>query len=540
MYFHRAIAQALVDQGITEIFGVLGDGNLYMMDSFERAVGGRFHSMATEAGAVLAANGYARTSGTLGVATVTHGPALTNALTALVDSVRDRTPVLLVAGDTAVIDRDNLQSISQYGVVLPTGAGFEQVRSPGTVAEDVAVAVGRAMLEHRPVVLNVPAEFQWVEVDHTPSRVRWAEPQRPAPDPTALEEAVGIIASARRPLVLAGRGAAAPDTRAALVRLADRIGAPLATTLRGRDLFRGLPHDLGIFGTLSHEVALDAIGRADCVIAFGASLNRWTTAEGSLLLGKRVVHVDTDRSALERFAGTDSGVVGDAAAVADAFVTLLDEAEVEATGFASPQLSERLARRDDHAYEDVSTDRSVDLRTALLKVEEALPDDRTLVDDGGRVVVRAFELLHVRDPRAYVYTVSFGAIGMGMGNAIGAWFGAPGRPALLITGDGGFMLGGLAEFNSAVRHGVDLVVVLLNDGAYGAEHVQFRNKEMDPAISTFEWPDFGPVATALGGQGYTVRNLDELDAALVAIEHRDRPVLIDIRIDPDRVSLPGQ
>ncbi len=301
MLFHQAIAKALADQEITTIFGVLGDANLYMMDSFERETGGRFYSMSNEAGAVLAANGFARTSGGLGVATVTHGPALTNTITALVESVKDHTPVLVVAGDTAVVDRDNFQNISQREVVLPSGAGFEQVRTPETVAEDVAVAVRRALLERRPVVLNVPVEFQWQEVDHAPHRVRWVSPQAVVPDPAALDAAVGIIASAKRPLVLAGEGAASPEGREALVRLANRIGAPLATTLRARDLFRGDPHNLGIFGTLSHEVAMDTIDQADCVIAFGASLNNWTTAEGSGLQGKRVVHVDIDRAAIEQF-----------------------------------------------------------------------------------------------------------------------------------------------------------------------------------------------------------------------------------------------
>jgi thiamine pyrophosphate-dependent acetolactate synthase large subunit-like protein len=126
-----------------------------------------------------------------------------------------------------------------------------------------------------------------------------------------------------------------------------------------------------------------------------------------------------------------------------------------------------------------------------------------------------------------------------MGNAVGASFGAPGRPVLLVTGDGGFMMGGLAEFSTAVRHGVDLVVVMFNDAAYGAEHIQFRNKDMDPTICTFQWPDFGPVATALGGQGFTVHNLDELDEAFAAIADRDRPILIDIKIDPDKVSMPA-
>lgn len=538
MLFHQAIAKALADQGVTQIFGVLGDANLYMMDSFERETGGHFYSMSNEAGAVLAANGYARTSGGLGVATVTHGPALTNTVTALVESVKDHTPVLLVAGDTAVVDRDNFQAISQRDVVLPSGAGFEQVRAPETVAEDVAVAVRRALLERRPIVLNVPVEFQWEEVDYAPTRTRWVAPQAVGPDPAALDEAVGIIASAKRPLVLAGQGAASPEARAALVRFANRIGAPLATTLRARDLFRGDPHNLGIFGTLSHEVALDAIGQADCIVAFGASLNKWTTAEGSGLQGKKVVHVDIDRAALEQFSGVHAAVVGDVVPVTEAFVSLLDEAEVKPTGFASPQLAERLASRDEHGFKDTSTDQAIDIRTAMLKVEAAFPEDRTLVHDGGRFIFQAFKLLHAPDPRAYVHTVNYGSIGLGMGNAVGAAFGAPGRPVLLVTGDGGFMLGGLAEFSSAVRHRVDLVVVVFNDAAYGAEHIQFRNKEMDPTISTFDWPDFGPVATALGGQGFTVHNVEELDEALAAIEHRDRPILIDIKIDPDKVSMP--
>ncbi len=537
MLFHEVMARALADHGVDTVFGVLGDANLYMMDSFQRVAGGKYYSFSNEAGAVLAANGYARTSGRLGVATVTHGPALTNTLTALVESVRDHTPVLLVAGDTAVVDRENFQNIAQRDVVLPTGAGFEQVRSPLTAAEDVATAIRRALLERRPVVLNVPVDFQWEDVPYQPVAPKLVEPQAVAPDPAALDAAVGIVAAARRPVVLAGRGAA--RARGALLRLAERIGAPVATTLRGKDLFRGERFDLGIFGTLSDEVALETIMESDCVIAFGASLNKWTTAEGSLLEKKRVVHVDLDRDSISRFSTVDAGVVGDAAVVADTIVEWLDQAEVPATGFASEELARRLASRSPADFTDCSTDETVDIRTAMLRIDEAFPQDRTLVFDGGRFIFNAFTRLHCPEPSAYVHTVNFGSIGLGMGNAIGASLGAPGRPTLLVTGDGGFMMGGLAEFNTAVRHGIDLVVVMFNDRAYGAEHIQFRNKNMDPAISTFEWPDFGPVATALGGRGFTVRNLAELDEALAAIENRDRPVLIEIRIDPDKVSSPG-
>ena len=535
MLFHEALAKALVDHQITTVFGVLGDANLYAMDAFQRQCGGTFVSMSNEAGGVLAANGYARTSGRLGVATVTHGPALTNTVTALVESVRDHTPLLLIAGDTAVADRENFQNISQRDVVMPTGAGFEQVRAPGTLAEDLATAVRRAVLERRPVVLNVPVEFQWEQVVYSPSPSRWLAGQAVTPDPGVMDSAVGVVASAKRPIVLAGHGATTPDARKALLRLASRIGAPVATTLRARDLFRDEPHDLGIFGTLSYEVALDTIMNSDCIVAFGASLNKWTTAEGSLVDGKKVVHVDSDRHALARHASLHVGVVGDAASVADSIVEWLDQAEVKPTGFASPELADRLATRPVEELRERSTQGTVDIRMALAKLEAGFPRERTLVLDGGRFIFHAFRQLHVPEPSAYVHTVNFGSIGLGMGNAIGAAYGCPERPVLLVTGDGGFMLGGLAEFSAAVRHGLDLVVVVLNDGAYGAEHVQLRNKDMDPSITTMAWPDLGPVAGALGGQGWTVRTLAELDEALAAVDRRDRPMLIDVKLDPDAV-----
>lgn len=536
MLFHEAAARALAHHGITTIFGVLGDANLYMMDSFQRLTGGRYVSLSNEAGAVLAANGYAHTSGQLGVATVTHGPALTNTVTALREGVKDHTPLLLVAGDTAVADRDNLQGVDQRDVVLASGAGFEQVRTPQSLGEDLATAIRRAHLELRPIVLNVPVEFQWQEVEYSDPPRRIQPRQVVRPDPDALDAAVGIIASARRPIVLAGRGAAAPETRDALLALAERIGAPVATTLRGKDLFRGHRYDLGVFGTLAHATALDTINRSDCVIAFGAGLNKFTTADGSLVTKKHLVHVDADRGAINQWSVADAGVVGDAATVAREIVRWLDEAEVPPTGFASDDLAVQLDGERARRPADRGTDSTVDIRTAVRRLDEAFPTDRTVVHDGGRFVFHSFAGVSVPEPSAFIHTVNFGSIGLGLGNAIGAWFGAPDRPVVLVCGDGGFMLGGLAEFNSAVRHGVDLVVFVLNDGAYGAEHIQFRNKDMDPAISTFEWPDFGPVATALGGEGHTVRSATELDAVLAAVPDRTRPMLIDVKIDPDAVG----
>ena len=534
---HSAIARALADNGVTTMFGVIGDANLYMVDSFVREHGGAFVSASNEAGAAVMALGYANVSGELGVATVTHGPALTNTLTGLVEGVKGQIAMLLVCGDTAVEDRDGLQNVPQRELIIATGAGFEQLRTPATLSQDVAMAIRRAITERRPIALNVPTDYQWLDTDYQPVIVRLAEARGLAPEGADLDNAIGIIAAARRPIIVAGRGATGDAARAAILRLARRIQAPVATTLKGKDLFRGENCNLGVFGTLSTPVAVEAILEADCIIAFGASLNRFTTSAGTYLAGKRTIQCNAEAAEIGKYVMPDAGLVGDPALMADHLVHWLDEAEAGTSGFASPALNARLrAYSPADGIDDLSTARTIDLRKAILWLNDAVPQDRLLVTDGGRFLGAPWQLVNVRHPRSFVYTIHFGAIGLGMAYAIGAAVAAPGRPVLLVTGDGGFMLGGLAEFNTAVRHKLDLVVAVCNDSSYGAEHIQFRRKNMDPGLSVFEWPDFASVADALGGQGVTVRTAADLDAAARAIAARGRPLLIDLKLDPDHVA----
>ncbi|HET8616839.1 MAG TPA: thiamine pyrophosphate-binding protein [Actinomycetales bacterium] len=532
MHYHQALSRAMADQGITHVFGVLGDANLFVIEHWARS-GGRYTAVAHEGAGVLAASGYASTSGDVGVATITHGPALTNCVTALVDAVRAGLPVLVIAGDTDPAVRGHLQNIDHRSVVLATGAGFEPATSPETAASDLARALRRARHESRPVVLNIPITFQWQDVDYVPAPAPSVRQKRVRPDRDALEDAVGLVAGARRPVVLGGRGAA--GARDQLVRLAERIGAPVATSLRGKGLFAGHPHDLGICGTLSHETALGVIGESDAVLAFGASLNDFTTAEGSLLRGKRVVHVDLEAAHPDHWSSVTVGVVGDAGEVADAMVDLLDEADVPSTGYADAAMAQAL--KDPRPPLRAARAGGLDLVALLRRIDEAFPSERTLVIDDGRFILTAYAELGAPHPGAYVHTCSFASIGLAMGNAIGAYAGAPTRPVLAVVGDGGFMSAGIGELNTAVRSGTDVVVVVVNDKAYGAEHVQLVGRGLDPAISTFDWPDLAPVATALGADGYTVRTMEDLESTLSALDARTRPVLIDVQIDP--YDVPG-
>ncbi|WP_375175114.1 thiamine pyrophosphate-binding protein [Pseudooceanicola sp.] len=538
MKLHAALAHALATQAQAPLFGVVGDANAYMVDAFARAEGGRYVALANENGAVLAAIGAAMLSGGTGFATVTHGPALTNCVTALAEGVKSNTPIVLLCGDTPATDRENLQNIDQKAVILSSGAGFEQMRSPETALVDLARAVRRARSERRPVAFNMPAEMQWQEVEY--SAISWEVPPLPASriEGEALDNAVGMIAAARRPVVLAGRGAIDAESRAALLKLARRIEAPVATTMRAKNLFAGEDHALGVYGTVSTPAATEAIMQADCLIAFGASLNFHTTAQGSFVEGKRVIQVADRAQDLGANAVADVAILGRPADVAETFTYWIDEAEIPASGFTRDLPAQGLDQPEITAAKEVS-EGCVDFLTTLDRLNRILPQARNLVTDAGRWMVRSYGLLTAPGPRDHVTTASFGSIGLGLASAIGAAAVRPDRPTVLFCGDGGFMLGNLTEFNTATREGMDLICVVFNDSSYGAEHIQFRDKQLDPQITLFDWPDFVTVARALGGHGVTIRSTADLDALPGVIDSRDRrrPLLIDVKLDPDQMTM---
>lgn len=531
-YVHQSIGDAVLDHGIDTMFGVMGDANLFMVDHYVRSGGGSFVPVAFEASAVLMALAYGHVSDRIGVATVTHGPALTNCMTALTEGVRARRPMVLLCGDTAITEPLNLQNIDQRELVKATGAGFLPIRTPEMAATDIAQAFYRTRIEKRPFIVNMPVEFMWQEVAH--KAVTFAVPETPAhvPHGQALDEAIGMIASAKRPIVLAGAGAI--GARDKLIRLAERMEALLATTLKARSLFNGHPSNMDIFGTLSAPAAYEAIANSDCVVAFGASLHFLTTDRGALLRGKRLVDINNDPREIGVYSRADAVLVADAGLTADNIVHWLDEAEIPATGF-SREVDPTSLTVHPAGQAERATPGYVDYPYALDRLEQALPANRILVTDGGRFMTEIWCRISVPDPKNLVVSTNFAGIGLGLQEAIGAAHARPDTPVVVFTGDGGFMMGGLAEFNTAVRTGRDLIVVVCNDGAYGAEHIQFRDRQMDPGLSQFDWPSFAETATALGGTGVQVTSAADLDAAAAAIEARDRPLLIELKLDPDAI-----
>jgi thiamine pyrophosphate-dependent acetolactate synthase large subunit-like protein len=180
---------------------------------------------------------------------------------------------------------------------------------------------------------------------------------------------------------------------------------------------------------------------------------------------------------------------------------------------------------------------NIELATALAAIDEALPADRMVTVDGGRFSAEAITRIRVPDARSWACSFSgFGAVGNAVSTAIGMSCAAPEVPSVVIVGDGGFMLGGLAEFNTAVRCGLDLIVVVVNDSSYGAEYRKLQAEGFDTAVSMFEWPSFADVAASLGGVGFAVASTDDLGALTTFLETRKTPALIEVSLDASQIT----
>lgn len=525
-----AVADALAACGVDTMFSLPGDGNLHMDYAFTERHRVRYVRAVREDGAVMMADGYARASGRLTVASITRGPGLTNTVTALTTAVRHRTPMLLITAEEARNVKHHFQSIDVPALAHVAGAAWIRIDRPNDIGRDIAEAARRAWAERIPVIVIVPMDVQLSPADpQTPVPAVRAPLRDPLGGPASMDAALGMVASARRPLLLAGGGAT--GAREPLLALARRIGAPVATTVLGKDLFAGDDYNLGIIGTLGTDTAQQYVAAADCTVAFGASLNDRTAQADWVAAGKSVVHCDTDPTALGRYQPISVGVIGDSAGVATTMLELLDAAEVPATANRGEQLAAALAGEAD-ALRSLAATEGMDMRAIMLRLDAVLPAERTLTVDGGRFWTAPTRFLHVPGPQDFGWTLGFGSIGLSFATAIGMATARPEVPAVLVCGDGGFMMSA-PELNTAVRYNLDVIAVVLNDGSHGAEYRKLVAEGRDPQITMFDWPDLAGVASALGVDSLVVRDIDaDFPAVEKFVDGRRGPILLDVRCDP--------
>jgi acetolactate synthase I/II/III large subunit len=512
---------------IDHVFGVVGSGNFHVTNAMV-ASGARYVAAVHEGGAASMADGFARVSGRLTALTVHQGPGVTNALTGITEAAKSRTPLVVLAPQ-ATAPRSNF-FIDLPGLAASIGAAYALVRAEHAVA-DVAAAVTMATAgAGRTVLLGLPLDVQAQQAIESSPPTRGGNWDSPAPEVTALVDA---LRAARRPVFIAGRGATRSGGPAVSL-LAERCGALLAVSAAARGLFAGNPWDLDISGGFATPLTADLIGRADLVVAWGSTLNMWTTRHGRLIPdGAVVAQVDLEAEQLGVNHRVDVGVAGDVATVAAACAASLAGDGVASTGFRTPEVRACIEAQGRWAlvpYLDEGADGLIDPRTLSIGLDNLLPSERTVVIDSGNFMGYPSTFLSVPDAAGFVFTQAYQSIGLGLGSALGAAVARPDRLTVAALGDGGYLMGA-AELATAATLELPLLIVVYNDAAYGAEVHHFGPH--GHGLDTVRFPDrdLAAIGRGYGLDGVTVRSLADLAAVRKWVEGpRARPLVVDAKV----------
>jgi acetolactate synthase I/II/III large subunit len=541
MKVYETLAEAFVAEGTDTVFGLMGDGNMFWMGAIAERSPVRVIHARHENMAVAMADGYSRLSGRVGVCSVTCGPGMTQIATSLTAAVRHASPIVVFAGDTPLGAAFHLQEFEQRPYVESTGARFIGVTSTDRLAEDVQQAFALARNCRLPVVLSVPYDLQDRESDWTLEYQRSdaivVNPQRLGADPSVLAEAAELIAGARKPIILAGRGAVAAGARDAAVRLGEQTGALLATSLRAKDWFDGQTFNAGICGAFATDAARELFVDADLVIGIGARLGYYTTEAGYLFPEAKIIQIDIEpHPYLDGQRTADTFLHADARSGVEALTAELAGRLGGAAriGYRTPENADRLARIDVDGAEYELEPHTVDPRTAVAEFDEAVPKHWTTVIGAGHYWNFTVPILRGREPQTYVYTYDFGVIGQGLPNAIGASIAGP-QPVALIEGDGSLLMN-IQELETIARHDIPLLIVAMNDGAYGAEVHKMRSKSVSGEEAVFGRPDLAAVARSFGVRGHTVTAPGQLRDAVETHLADPIPTLIDVHMSANVLS----
>ncbi|GAB3736380.1 thiamine pyrophosphate-binding protein [Amycolatopsis oliviviridis] len=415
--------------------------------------------------------------------------------------------------------------IGQDALATAVGAVPDRVHGAPTAVADTVRAYRTAVQQRRTVVLNLPLDVQAQEAPHAVEIPEIRGPAPIRPDAEAVAKLADLLAGARRPVFIAGRGARA--SAAPLKELAEVSGALLATSAVAHGLFHDDPYSVGISGGFSSPRAADLIANADLVIGWGCALNMWTTRHGKLLgPGAWLVQVDVDQSGLGAHRPIALGVVGDVTSTAADV-----HAELGRRGHHASREVPTNTRWNDVPYNDLSGDGRIDPRTLSRRLDELLPTERVLSIDSGNFMGYPSAYLSVPDENGFCFTQAFQSIGLGLGTAIGAALARPERLPVLGVGDGGFHMA-VSELETAVRLRIPLVVVVYNDAAYGAEIHHFG--EADMTTVRFPDTDIAAIGRGCGCDGVTVRSVEDLAAVKEWLGGpRDAPLVVDAKIADD-------
>jgi thiamine pyrophosphate-dependent acetolactate synthase large subunit-like protein len=519
------VVAALHAEGVQHVFGIPGVHNLAVYDALLGQSAIRHILARHEQGAAFMADGYARSSGRPGVVLVTTGPGATNTLTPLAESYAGSIPVLVVMSDipSALVGRDlgALHEVrNQIDCFRPVCRWAEAIVDAAAIAGDIQGAFdlfgsGRP----GPIALSIPTDLLQARVR---GRLVAGRPRgRPPCHVEEIEAAARLLHAARRPLIISGGGTVAADAAGELRQLAHRLGAPVVTTVMGRGAI--LETDPLWQGVLPNHLATEAaIRAADVILAVGCRFAHRST-QGLLLnlsvaADQALIHLDLDPQVIGKLFKPRLAIVGDAKDGLERLHAALGPGAGRADWDRS-----RLAT----AREAANPRYTADVARFLATLRGALREDAIVVNDQTGINYWMEWRFPVLGPRTFLYPVGSATLGYAVPAAVGAKIANPDRQVVAVVGDGGFLFS-VSELATAVKYGLGIVFLVLNDGRYGAikylqERIFGRWGETELAN-----PDFPALARAFGAAGERVASLEALGAALPRALAADGPTVLEL------------
>lgn len=532
------LIDALVEQGVDTIFGYPGGAVLNIYDALYKN-SDRIHHILTahEQGAAHAADGYARSTGRVGVCLATSGPGATNLVTGIATAYMDSIPMVAITGNvgTSLIGRDSFQEVYIAGITMPITKHNFVVRHVEELADTVREAFRIAQSGRPgPVLIDIPKDVTGAECEFLPKgKVEVHETYDISEE--QLKTVAEMLDKAERPFIYYGGGVELSDAGEALLALMRKAEVPSAHTMMAIGC---VPDDdplslgmIGMHGTVSADWAVE---RSDLLLCIGARFSdRVATNTGHFAPGARIIHVDVDAAEINKNIDTTSSVVSDAKTFLEKVLPYVKENKHTAW---LTQIAEWRQKLDYRAKDDESV---IHPHQLLRTVTEETPEDTIIATDVGQHQLWSAQYNGRRHPRQFLTSGGLGTMGFGYGAAVGAQIAFPGRTVVHITGDGSFHMN-LNEICTAVSYKLPIITIIMNNRVLGNVRqwqTMFyggRYSQTDPHRKT----DYVKLADAFGAVGYRATNIAELREALRKAQQSEGPVLIDCQIDKDERVLP--
>lgn len=519
---------------VGQVFALMGNGNAYFVDALARTAV-QITAVRHETATVASADAYYRVCRRLAAATTTFGPGYTNALTSLAEAAQARTPLVLVVGDAPAAG-PRPWDVDQAAIATAMGVRTFSA-GPDNAGRTTLSALHYALAERTAVVLAIPYDVGTSPAADEGDLVLPPLPGPQTPAESPVRRAAEALLAARRPLVLAGRGAR--EAAAGLSELADALGALTATSAPARGTFAGRAYDLGVAGGFASEASAELIRAADVVLAVGISLNQFTTSFGHAFSPEAtVIQVDLREQAtnphVDLFIRSDAALAVEAIAAETAAAHGRQSLPWDGTAEAARG---SLLQFDREPGESSAPDGLLDPRSVMRRLNEILPSERQLVSDGGHFIGWANTYFDLPSPDSITLVgTTFQSIGLGLPSAAGAALARPERTTVVVTGDGGGLMG-LPDLDTLVRSARSAIVLVFNDAGYGAEVHQYGSQGLDERIMQIEQVDFAKLAEGFGARSAVIRTLEDLDAVAAWVDGgADGTFVADLRVSQQVVA----